>query len=88
MEIPYSAKVNNGVLYIITPDEVHMVQVSSIKSLKRADKKVYLKHEDTTLILPEDCYHFIALALANAPDITRHYKLELGGRFWLDHREF
>lgn len=81
MDISYSAKVNNGMLYIITPDEVHMVPVSSIKSLKRSGNKVYLAHEDTILALPEDCYHFIALALANAPETTRHYKLELGGNF-------
>lgn len=71
------AKVNNGVLYIVTPSIMYNVPLHSIQTITVANGLVYVHYSDyfngrgrATIQLHETYYPIIAEAICNAPNTT------------------
>ena len=67
-----SAKVNNGILNIVTPNCLYRISVDAITCISVINGLVYVNYNGRSLTLHESYYPIIADALCNAPEITQH----------------
>ena len=81
-----SAKVNNGILNIVTHNCLYRVPVEEIKCISVINGKVYVNYNGRSLTLHESYYPIIADALCNAPETTQDVKFS--GQLVKYEREF
>lgn len=75
--LPDYAKVNNGILHIVTPSKMYNVPLHSIQTITVADGLVCIRYINylsgggcDTIQLPETHYPIITDAICNAPNTT------------------
>lgn len=72
MQVTPYAKVNNGILFIVTPNKMYKVGTRFIKTVVVENGLVHIHSTSGITTLDESYYPLITDALTNAPSITRY----------------